>query len=1083
MAAADDEALGQNTDAALGQNTDEALRQNTDDTPRLRTDDTPRPAGDDALWQKLVAASRSGTVVDSPAVIPAGTLRRALLRPPGPADHPTGQLHLQGVVIDGDLDLRGSTLGIQLTLIECVVNGGLNLLEASLPGLQLDRTEAAWIDAANCMFTLEVWLKESSFPSGIDFTDARVGGSMHLDGSVFGPRHRSDSISVVPLGCPVRMRRLTIGGMLSAPRIDCQGMFDLANSRIGGDLELDSARLAAPARVGRIADPVPDTALNGPDLRIGGSLTADRGHDRGRRSIVHAEMHTRRVGSDRTPADLLEVRGRFYLPGVVIGGDFDLSAAELTAASNPDVDRQSTGPSGDAEFDPVAVIVLDRAEVRGNVELYDTFRACGTLRVSSAEIGGDLRFDRAGIGVPAGRAYALVADGVVVRGQVTGTEAEVHGEICLQDARIQHNVQLQRAVVRAPGANAVNLSRATIGGTIDCGQIQAEGSLRLADVTAGSVFVSGAALSAPCVTDQMIYQVGARAIPYDPLLNLIGSEITGTVRGNPAGRPFRARGSIALRGARVSRSVQFIEAEIVSDLGPALDASTLACSDLYLAGLNAVGGVRFTDARIAGDLDLTRGYLRWDKASIEELAAGKRPAPAIDGGAAEIGGDAWFDGTRAEGLVRLRRATVRRSVGMKDVAYGAVAVFCATVGSVRASAAAGAMTAAEAENRIEAARNRALIVSAAVAGAAETAYQVALARGEDATAAGEAAAEARAAATVERLDAMCTVLDARGDRSRRRNRRGRDTPSYESGLLVLDLAMLQTPDLVVAPAQPLSGNVDLSRAVLISFTDNGDLWRANRLDLLGLEYQLHIDLDARPGEADWATQIRRFESTKILPPPSTLERDVALPTGQLSQPYLQLAAIYRATGSDSVARRILFEMRKREWSQRTAAPPGRMTPAQQARRQLLRFAGFLYRITVGYGYRLQLALYWLLGLWLAGLVVFSFFAPEQTPNPIPVRGSGGLTTGCVVAADADPVAVQPGYCGTFSPALYSLDLLVPVVDLGQKSSWHYHNEAMQLVSDILQVAGWILATAAATAALGLVGRADAERPQPLTQRR
>jgi hypothetical protein len=82
----------------------------------------------------------------------------------------------------------------------------------------------------------------------------------------------------------------------------------------------------------------------------------------------------------------------------------------------------------------------------------------------------------------------------------------------------------------------------------------------------------------------------------------------------------------------------------------------------------------------------------------------------------------------------------------------------------------------------------------------------------------------------------------------------------------------------------------------------------------------------------------------------------------------------------------------------------------------------------------------------------------------------------VVRPEADPVADQPGYCGNFSPALYSLDLLIPVVDLGQKSSWHYRDEQMQLFSDFLQVAGWILATAAATAALGLVGRADQERP-------
>lgn len=980
-------------------------------------------ADDDELWRALVAASRSGTIVDSPAVIPAATLRRALLRPPGPGEHPTGQLHLQGVTIDGDLDLRGATLGVQLTLIECTVQGGLNLLEASLPGLRLNRSAAAWIDAATSVITLEMWLKESTFPAGVDFTDARIGGSMHLDGSVFGPRDRDDSISVLPRGCPLRMRRLTIGGMLSAPRIDCRGLFDLANSRIGGDFELDSARLAAPAR--SAVDPVPDTALNGPDLRIAGSLTADRGHDRGRRSIVHAGTHDRRAGSDRTPDDVLEVRGRWYLPGVVIGGDLDLSAAHLTGAGGLPVDRHATGPSGDAEFDPVAVLVLDRAEVRGNVELDDSFQAHGSVRASGAEIGGDLRFDRAGLGVPAGQAYALVADGVVVRGQVTGTDAHVHGEICLQDARIQHNVQFQRSIVRAPGANAVNLNRATIGGTVDCGRMRAEGSLRLSDVTAGSVFVSGASLSAPCVADQMIYQVGRREIPYDPLLNLIGAEITGTIRGNPAGGPFRARGSIALRGARVSRSVQFISAEIACDDGPALDASTLTCSDLFLAGVDAVGGVRFTDARIGGDLDLTQAHLRWDRESVAELAAGRSPLPSIDGGAAVIGGDAWFDGTRAEGLVRLRRTTVRRSVGMKDVAYGVAAVYSATVAS------------SPLDDVVEAARSRALVVGQALA----------------------AGAGRPAGPLLENGPALESGL-----------------PALESGLLALDLAMLRTPDLVVAPAQPLRGNVDMSRAVLISFTDNDNLWRADRLDLLGLEYQVHIDLDAKPGEAEWVSQIRRFQSTKLLPPPSALRADVALPTGQLSQPYLQLAAIYRATGSDSVARRILFEMRRREWAQRIATTPGDASLRLRVRRRMLAFAGVLYRITVGYGYRLQLALYWLVGLWLAGLVVFTFLTPTRGPEPVPVVGADGRTQACVVAPSADPVADQPGYCGRFTPALYSLDLLVPVVDLGQKSSWHYRNEALQLFSDFLQVAGWILATAAATAALGLVGRADQDRP-------
>jgi hypothetical protein len=933
----------------------------------------------DALLRELIVASRAGTVVTGPRVISAATLRRALLQPPAPEDHPTGQMHLQGITVDGDLDLRGSTLAVQLTLIECEVHGGLNLLEATLPGLQLDRTTAAWVDAANCVINLEVWLKESSFPAGIDFTDGRVGGSIHLDGSVFGPEHRTDSFSVLPRGCPLRMRRLSIGGMLSAPRIDCRGTFDLANSRIGGDLELDSSRLAAPEADG----PWPGTALNAPGLRIDGSLSADSRHEPARRSTVHTELTGRRVGSERTRDDLLDVTGRLYLPGAVIGGMVDLSAGRLAAAAPAEPETHGIGPSGDAEYDAAAVVVLDRAEIRGNVELDAGFTALGSVRLRGAEVGGDLRFDRSVIG-RGGEAYAIVANGAVVRGHVSATEATLTGEICFQDAHVQHNVHLQDVVARTPGGNAVNLHRARVGGTVDCGRMDAEGSLRLADLVGGSVFVSGATLRAPCRSDLRIFRPGSPETRHDPVLNLIGAEITGTVRGNPADQPFRAHGSVELRGARISRSVQFIRAEIVCDEGPALDASTMECSDLYLTGLDTVGGVRFSDARIAGDVDCANAYLRLNGLAIQ---AADRRAPSLDGGAAVIGGDAWFDATRAEGLLRLRRAQVSRSVGLKGVVLGAPAIHDAT--------------------------------------------------GSD--------------ATRERAELI-------GDDEQ----------------LVLDLAGLRTPDLVAAPAQPLRGNVDASRAVTISFTDNANFWRATHLDLLGFEYQVHLDLDARPGSADWQTQIRRLASTQILPPPSTSSSEAALPTGQLSQPYLQLAAIHRAAGADSVARRILFEMRKREWAELTKRPAGPVTVRQRAQRHFMRLVGLLYRLTVGYGYRLQAALYWLAGLWLAGFLVFGVLAPAAKPNPQPLV-TAGVTSECVVVAHTDPVSQQPGYCGRFSPALYSLDLLVPVIDLGQKSSWHYRSLPLQVFADLLQVAGWILVTTAATAALGLVGRAETER--------
>jgi hypothetical protein len=105
--------------------------------------------------------------------------------------------------------------------------------------------------------------------------------------------------------------------------------------------------------------------------------------------------------------------------------------------------------------------------------------------------------------------------GVVIGGDVFLSGVTVTGEICLRDARIQHNVHLQRARLHHPGGNALTLHRATVGGSIDCGHLRAEGSLRLADLTAGSVFVSGAELAEPCHADPAIYQPGTRENRHD----------------------------------------------------------------------------------------------------------------------------------------------------------------------------------------------------------------------------------------------------------------------------------------------------------------------------------------------------------------------------------------------------------------------------------------------------------------------------------------------------------------------------------------------------------------------------------------
>jgi hypothetical protein len=94
----------------------------------------------------------------------------------------------------------------------------------------------------------------------------------------------------------------------------------------------------------------------------------------------------------------------------------------------------------------------------------------------------------------------------------------------------------------------------------------------------------------------------------------------------------------------------------------------------------------------------------------------------------------------------------------------------------------------------------------------------------------------------------------------------------------------------------------------------------------------------------------------------------------------------------------------------------------------------LQDITVGYGYRPRRALSWLALLLIAGSIVFSV---------------------------APPPALQAGTAPHFNGVIYTLDLMLPVVNLGQKYAFN-PGGAEQWLSYVLIAAGWTLATTVAT---------------------
>jgi hypothetical protein len=213
------------------------------------------------------------------------------------------------------------------------------------------------------------------------------------------------------------------------------------------------------------------------------------------------------------------------------------------------------------------------------------------------------------------------------------------------------------------------------------------------------------------------------------------------------------------------------------------------------------------------------------------------------------------------------------------------------------------------------------------------------------------------------------------------------------GGVALDARMLRAAEVSLLPARPVQGLVILEHARIGLLRDDPATW-PEATRLDGLMYEaLQPALPAR----------RRLE---------WLARD---PSGYQPQPYEQLAAHYSKIGQPVEARRVLHT---REYRQRQTKP------------LLGRLWGVLQDVTVAYGYQPWRPLMWLAVLLVVGAVMYGISPPAPLPG---------------------------GEAPHFNPVVYTLDLLLPIVDLGQEHAFNPAGAA-QWFSYFLIAAGWILAT-------------------------
>ena len=219
---------------------------------------------------------------------------------------------------------------------------------------------------------------------------------------------------------------------------------------------------------------------------------------------------------------------------------------------------------------------------------------------------------------------------------------------------------------------------------------------------------------------------------------------------------------------------------------------------------------------------------------------------------------------------------------------------------------------------------------------------------------------------------------------------------------------LQARELTLRTAQPADGTVDFRDAQVGVLHDDAAAWPA-ALRLSGLAYGSLDPPLAGSQRLGW------------------LNRD---PDGYVAGAYEQLSAMYRRLGQGEQARVIQLAKQRRR---RQTLPPAS------------RAWSYLQDWTVGYGYRPGRAAAGLMLLWLIGSVAFSLHHPPPT-------------------AGADP--------RTFQPVIYTLGLLLPVVDFQQEGTFTPQG-AQSWLAFLLIAAGWILTTTVAAAIVrGLRGERE-----------
>jgi len=820
------------------------------------------------------------------------------------------------------------------------------------------------------------------------------------------------------------------------------GQVRLVNARLSGDLVLSGARLtSAQDGVALAADGLTAVTARLDGLVSDGRVSL-RNSDIGDISLADAvlkagpdgnALRADRLRSGGLSADYLQAEGRVLLRGAAFKGDVQLGDCRLTAPAD--------GQSLIADNLEAVNVLLPRLQAHGSV-VFDNARLSGELVLTASRL---LAADE-----------ALRASGLTA-GSVRTGRLFSEGHVSFADARITREIDLTEAVFQGEGRclTAAGLTAGSVQGrairsrgllVFNDAQLTRELELEGAELGADG---EGLSLSADGLSAG---EFAAAGLASAGRLSLLGGRISGDVllRGARIGADERGRavaasglaavhfaadeavfdGRVSLRGAQIAGDFRMIGARVDGERdseGAALLCNGLAAGQVLLSRMHVRGRIALRNAQITADLSAEDAVFVCD---AEGRAFSGEGLSAVNARMARL---------RAEGKVSLRGSRFSGVVEFADAHLAAsgpdpaLLASWTTAGGLLLN---GLTVAGRVVLRGSQISGQIHLDGARLTGDGEHAVvadglHTRTLRMHEARIEGEV--NLRGARISDLFDARDAEFANRGGIALRLSLAEvvgdvflertsfigtlRIAEAHVSRTVLLSETVHERPDgqalaakglqagRLVLRPARLEGVVRLSHARIGILEDDPERW-PEAIELDGLTYEaLEPRLDPQR-RLDW------------------LARD---PRGFQPQPYEQLAAHYTALGQQRHAQTVLLARERRQG--RTASRAGRVWSGLQ-------------NITVGYGYQPMRAALWLAFLVAVGSVVFSVTEPQP------------------IKADEHP---------HFNPVMYTVDLLLPIVDLGQEKAFNPAG-LHQWFSYLLVAAGWILATTIAAGAARTIGR-------------